>query len=232
MTTQVQHSITYRKQGYALAATSGSGLFNPHDYGIHPVALDTANWRGYLCQYSVSNGELHLEHLNVGLSEHDKAMAERGEGPVLFGQLPKLRRVTISAYNVGNNMQLEELTLDRGYDYNFQKLTVPFSGGLLLANDFISKFMGYMPAYHPAYEFKEVHELVFEKGRLIKEANHSRTMAEFRKKFANYVNARLEPVEWEMFDLDNEQKRAEERRVMEETIKDWMNQRLTFDYGW
>jgi hypothetical protein len=57
---------------------------------------------------------------------------------------------------------------------------VPFSGGLLLADDFIDELYVHM-GFHPAWKYREVHELVFLDGDLVLEADRSEQIAEFRQ---------------------------------------------------
>ena len=56
---------------------------------------------------------------------------------------------------------------------------VPFTGGLLLGDDFIQEMYVHM-GFHPAYKFRVVHELVFDAGQLTGEYDRSDQMAEFR----------------------------------------------------
>lgn len=57
---------------------------------------------------------------------------------------------------------------------------VPFTGGLLLGDGFIREMYDHM-GFHLAYKFREVHELVFNGGRLTEEHDRSTQMAEFRE---------------------------------------------------
>jgi hypothetical protein len=45
---------------------------------------------------------------------------------------------------------------------------------------------------HPAWKFRQVHELLFERGQVIKEADRSAEMAEFRQMLADRP---LEPTD-------------------------------------
>jgi len=60
---------------------------------------------------------------------------------------------------------------------------VPFTGGLLLGNGFIEELYEHM-GFHPAWKFREVHELVFREGQLQRAADCSEAADKFRKTFA------------------------------------------------
>ena len=178
MTAQISDTFRYRKKRRSLAGVNGSGLFEPSQQGVKAVGWSTACWRGFHCAYEVADRSLFLTQVNLGLSEEDRAAADRGEGPNLFGKL--LRRYTIRGHST--NLHTGEVkTSWESSDFMVDGLReiVPFSGGLLLGDGFIQKMYVHM-GYHPAYKFKVVHELVFDAGRLTEEHDRSAQMAEFR----------------------------------------------------
>ena len=178
MTAQISDTVKYREKPRAVAGINGSGLFDPAQHGVQPVTISTACWRGYHCTYEVADGSLFLTRLNIGLGEEDRSRAERGEGPVLFGQVP--RRYTERGHRV--NLRTNEVTTHwESSDFRIDNLreVIPFTGGLLLGADFIRAMYVHM-GFHPAYKFETVHELVFDAGRLVEEHDRSAQMAEFR----------------------------------------------------
>jgi hypothetical protein len=60
---------------------------------------------------------------------------------------------------------------------------VPFSGGLLLGNDFVKELYVHM-GFHPTWKFREVHELIFKEGLLERATDLSKPAADFRKTIA------------------------------------------------
>ncbi len=56
---------------------------------------------------------------------------------------------------------------------------VPFTGGILLADGFIQELYTHM-GFHPAWKYREVHELIFDKGILTEAHDRSAKMAEHR----------------------------------------------------
>jgi hypothetical protein len=153
MTAQISEQVGYRGKRHSIAGVNGSGLFDPSEHGIQPVTISTACWRGYHCTYEVAEGSLLLTSVTVGLDEEHRALAERGEGPRLFGKVP--RRYPV-----------------RGHVYDGLREVMPFTGGLLLADGFIRELYVHM-GFHPAWKFREVHELLFERGKVVKEADRS-----------------------------------------------------------
>src|SRR5262249_2281467 len=54
-----------------------------------------------------------------------------------------------------------------------------FTGAMLLADDYIQELWGMITP--DAYKYREVHELVFQDGKLVEEHDRSGTVAEFRQ---------------------------------------------------
>src|SRR5438093_278670 len=157
MTAQISDVVLYRAKPHSIAGINGSGLFDPTEHGLRPVPVSTACWRGYHCTYDVAGNTLLLRQVNIGLGEEDRALAERGDGPKLFGQVP--RRYTIH----GHSMDLSTGAVKSSWESNdflYSGLleVVPFSGGLLLGADFLWGLYVHL-GFHPAWKFREVHEL-------------------------------------------------------------------------
>lgn len=58
---------------------------------------------------------------------------------------------------------------------------MPFTGGLLLAQDFIRELYVHM-GFHPPWKYRVVHELSFTDGRLTAERDRSAAMEEIRQR--------------------------------------------------
>jgi hypothetical protein len=131
MTAQIRDKVHYREKSRSLAGKNGAGLFDPAQHGIRPVAISTACYRGYHCTYEVEGGALLLTEVHLGLSEKHKASAARGDGPRLFGKVP--RRYT----EHGGRMYLptgEVRTSWESSDFKIDGIRepIPFTGGLVL----------------------------------------------------------------------------------------------------
>jgi hypothetical protein len=179
MTAQISDSVLYRKKPRTIAGINGSGLFDPAEHGIRPVMISTACWRGYYCTYEVADESLFLIEVHLGLDERDATAAARGEGTKLFGIVP--RRYTEHGY-CQDVLTGQVTTSWESSDYKVDGIRepIPFTGGLLLGDRFIQTIYVHM-GFHPAYKFRDVHELVFDAGRLIGEHDRSAQMAEFRE---------------------------------------------------
>lgn len=179
MTAQISDTVLYHKKSCAIAGINGSGLFDPVQYGIKPVMISTACWRGYYCTYEVADTSLFLTQLNIGLSEADQSKAEQGDGLKLFGKIPTRYIEYGQLINLKKN---KTVTHWESSDFKIDGLRelIPFTGGLLLGDDFIREMYVHM-GFHPAYKFRTVYELVFDNGQLVEEHDRSSQMAQFRE---------------------------------------------------
>ena len=186
MTAQIPDSVEYRGDAYAIAGKNGGELFWPIAHGLLPLSGCTACWNGFVCAYAVHNRKLILDDLYVYLND---------PAPSLFGVTPK---------------KIE----NRLFDLVYEGLAhpIPYTGGLLLGADFIEELYVHM-RFHPAWKYREVHELVFREGELVQEADRSEQMAEFRRKLSDRP---LEPAA----DADQTE------------IKRWIEQCFSQKYGW
>jgi hypothetical protein len=179
VTAQISDRFHYRKKPRSLAGVGGSGLFDPARHGITPRMISTACRRGFHCGYEVGDDGLYLTEVHIGLGEEDAAAAARGDGPYLFGKVP--RRYTVHGHR--QDVRTGEVTTSwESWDFRVEGVRelVPFTGGLLLGDGFIRELYVHM-GFHPAYKFRVVHELVFDAGRLVEEHDRSAQMAEFRE---------------------------------------------------
>ena len=159
MTTQFSDRVEYRDQSWVLAWANGAGLFSPHQHGIEPAASCSACWHGYVCVYRVADRQLLLDRLALNLD---------GPPPVLFGVRPDPDRSKVPLFSA--------MYHDLGHP-------VHFSGGLLLGRerpDWPRPLLG----MHPAWRYREVHELVFAGGELTETTDCSAQLAAIRQEFA------------------------------------------------
>jgi hypothetical protein len=180
MTAQISDTFRYRGKPRSLAGINGTGLFDPAQQGVQAVGWSTACYRGFYCTYEVADGSLFLVQVNLGLSAEDRATATHGGEPKLFGKVPR-------RYPVGGKVKTSRESSE--FIVDGLREVVPFTGGLLLGDHFIQEMYVHM-GFHPAYKFREVHELVFDSGRLVEEHDRSAQMAEFRE---NLSSKSLEP---------------------------------------
>jgi hypothetical protein len=173
MTAQISDQFQFEGDAYALAGVCGSPLFDPVAHGFTPVANCSACWRGYVCGYAVDGQQLILDNLGIN-------HAEGGRRDVLPLPAPASFAYTPMGKNGGSDMF--------SLHYEGLHLPVPFSGGLLIANQFIREFYVHM-GFHPAWKYRRVHELIFENGRLLSHKDLSDEIASHRAQFANKEGA-------------------------------------------
>ncbi len=165
MTAQISDRFIYRDQDYSLAGVNGEGLFEPSQYGLRPVAMCSACWRGYPCTYVIRDNQLLLEQLGIS---HGLEGGQRGK---LTAPPPLNGRTAEAARGRGVSVF--------GHKYTGLALPIRFSGGLLLARDFIEELYVHM-GFHPAWKFREIHELILKDGQLSQAYDRSSEMAGLR----------------------------------------------------
>ena len=171
MTAQIADQVRHRGVEYKLAGVSGAGLFNPADHGLEPVAMSTACWRGYYCVYEVEDGHLRLAALHIRLDTQAEQRALDGEP--LLGVVPEPQYLAggsgDSAYRYLESLRVAP-----------PSFAVPYTGGLLLGDEFIRDLYVHM-GFHPAWKYRRVLELIFDRGALVRETDHSAAAEAFRR---------------------------------------------------
>ncbi len=154
MTAQVPDTLLYNDKPYDLTGMEGSGLPSPDDFGMQPVMMHTACYRGFYCTYVIRDEQLYLSGLTV--------RSESGEYPPVNGVHPQ-----IDPYGTGT--------------YEDIHLPVSFSGRLRLGGDFIQNEYIHMGFQSPS-AYKTVLELAFEGGHLVSVTDRCEEFARLRKK--------------------------------------------------
>jgi hypothetical protein len=77
-----------RCKPYSIAGINGSGLFDPIQQGIEPIAISTACWRGYHCVYVVADGAPLLTKLHIGLNPRHVRMSVHHFPTARAGAIP------------------------------------------------------------------------------------------------------------------------------------------------
>lgn len=178
MTVQISDTVRYESKSRTIVAVDGVGLFNPRDHGVEPFAFSTACHRGYHCVYLVDDESLYLTEIHIGLSRSDERATRLGRGPSLFGQVP--RRYVVHGHRQ-NLMTGESITSWESPTHRVGALREPvsFDGGLLVVAGLDQTMMSHVH-YHPIYRNEEVHELVFDRGRLLEARDLSTEAQAFR----------------------------------------------------
>ena len=168
MTAQVSDTVIYQGEKHVLAAFSDGEPFTPTEHGYRPFPSSTACWRGYLCEYQVREQGLYLHRLHVNHQEDDEETSAKNHPPRLNG----VEATASKSSHIGN--------------WTFEKvgLPIPYTGGLVVARGFIQSLYVHM-GFHPAWKYEQVHELIFESGRLTSATDLSERMAAIREQLGN-----------------------------------------------
>ncbi len=166
MTAQVPDYITYRRRSFDIAGINGTGLFDPESHGMTLESGLSSCWRGYVAYYTVHNRSLYLRKLEL-------AMLIPANGPPYLYGAP--RDPETGCYRNGVE-------------------PVPFTGGMLLGRDFVHELYVHM-GFAPAWKYREVHELEFECGRLLKATDRSDQIALVRANILDSRDALVGPAD-------------------------------------
>lgn len=170
MTAQMSDGFLLNDTKFSVAGINGKGLFNPEQFGLHPVGTCTACWRGYVCLYSLKDDKLLLDELELSLVDFNGQEVASTVGPAINGVEPSVPK---NEHAIFNNI------------YKNLNLNINFTGGLLIGREFIRELYVHM-GFHPAWKYREVFELVFEEGILREKRDMSKAMQEFRETMAKY----------------------------------------------
>jgi hypothetical protein len=163
MTAQIDDTLVLRGSRRAIAGQSSPGLFDPARLGLTPIAPCTACWRGYQAVFGLDGNRLVLGELHVNL-----------DGEVGGAGRPAINGVRPTGPGGGHDWF--------NHHYACLGLPVEYSGGLLLADGFIRELYVHN-GIHPAWKYRHVTELLFDRGVLTAELDRSALMAETRQRF-------------------------------------------------
>jgi len=172
MTAQFSDIVKYKGIDYRIGGVDGEGLFDPSRYGMKPVAWCSACWHGCNACYEVENQKLYLSRLKVCLTDISMGLKK----------VRKKRAPVIEGHKATDISHKEHDLFE--YSYDNMRLLVPFTGGLLLGTDFI-EHLHMHAGIQPAWKYRTVHELLFDKGHLTKASDVSQKIAVFRSKMKN-----------------------------------------------
>ncbi len=167
MTAQFSDIVFFREEEYALTDLQGDDLFHPSQYDMHPDSTCTACWKGFVASYAVKQDKLILKNLDINLEKSRKKYFWSSDNPEINDKKPS-----------------DGEALYGLFDYHFQDVDLPLSytGWMLIGEGFIQKLYVHMGT-HPAWKYKKVYKLEFEKGELVASHDVSKAMAGYRKKF-------------------------------------------------
>ena len=169
MTGQIPDTLIYNKSSYSIVGLKGEGLSTPLDFGLKPISPHTANWRGFITTYKITENCLIVHEMNVTVEDLKE------NPPLINGITPEIRKEGLSHLK-----------------YKNLKLKTHFTGKILIAKDFIDSMYVHMGFQSPL-SFKTVIELKISVGYLIEFINFSEIMKKYRKR--NISDGKLGPTE-------------------------------------
>lgn len=157
-TAQIPDIIIFRGEKYDLIGLAGGQLFKPQNFGMEPVPLHTACWRGFYSTYVIKDKLLFLQKMTTSI--------KNGNYKPINKILPQL--------------------VNNRHEYQNVNLLVPFTGKLRIAKDFIRDYYIHM-GFQKASAYKIVIDLSFEDGKLENINDRSfeveRMRGEFKKRY-------------------------------------------------
>ncbi len=157
MTGQMADTLQYLNDEFNITGVKGEGLFHPEDVGLTPYSNCTACWRGYVASYAIDDDELHLAGLLVNAKEKG----------IINGI--KAERLTESLFT---------------HQFSHLDIKIPFSGSILIGNDFIQSMYVHMGFQKPI-TYEKVIELKFKNGNLLSSEDISLKIKEIRESIKN-----------------------------------------------
>jgi hypothetical protein len=140
MTAQISDTFIFRGDKYSLIGIKGGGLITPEVFGMKPLMIHTACYRGYYATYELTNKALYLRELTLNEANQNYLPIEgirptKGES-------------------------------ESAYTYHDLNVVVPFTGKIRLAKDFIEKLYVHM-GYQKPTAFKTVLDITLKKGQTV-----------------------------------------------------------------
>jgi len=167
-TGQRSDEFYFQNRSYSLIGLKGK-LITPMQFGMETVPSNTSNWRGYFSVYTIVDGQLLLSKITIN-AKNEKYLPINGIEPDL--------EATKSCFLRGN----EEICSSDGGVYIDVDFPVPLNGKIRLGSGFIRGLYVHMGFQKPS-AFKEVVDLEFKSGKLIKIIDRSKDAALIRGRF-------------------------------------------------
>ena len=177
-----------------LASAFGADqFFDPRVFGVYPTSVSSACWRGYQAVFTVFRTQLILTSFHASFYKKPKNSGSKYRSL----RLPKI-----------NGVSPRRRVKDCSFNNNYSGLNYPinYTGGLLIGQGFIQRLHGLI-AFHSAWKFKTVFELIFENGTLISETDRSRFMVDYRRQVLRESNdSTMERLDFAFSEIDQSYK--------------------------
>lgn len=188
MTAQIGDHYFGNKKEYTAVALSVPMNFKPQNYGLEPQSCCTACWRGYWCEYNITEDGLFLQNFYMNNSK---------------GNYPDLNGVSVSpvSYHEVIRLDLKRKTeaIAQAEDYMGHRkyedimMRIPYTGRMLVGRKFLSRYYIHM-GFHRSWSYEELREFIFENGYLKGTIDHSDMAQKIREEIES---KKLKPVNTE-----------------------------------
>lgn len=170
MTIQTNDQILFCNEQYNVL--SGDEFFNPYEYGIRQFyGINTAIYKGYLCEYKVKNNQFYLDNLHLSLSTY--FIDKNSNKEVLIKKAtPPLNSVFVKEFDNGPLSHI----------YENVNLKINYTGHLILAKNYIPPPHDYNMAPRDIYDYERVIKVDMKFGNIINVIDVSYEMLDMRKK--------------------------------------------------
>lgn len=118
MTGQIGDSYRIQDDAYTIVAMSEKMNFSPEIYGLVPLAVCTACWAGYWCDYVIEDTKIILKNLYINCKDE---------------QYPPFNGVAVTK-------EKEEFEYLGHHMYQNVNLVMEYTGRIVIGKDFIQKY--------------------------------------------------------------------------------------------
>lgn len=158
MTVQINDFVQCENKDYEVVSFSDPLSFSPVEYGITPKGFSTICFRGYMCEYLISNEEIVLKNFYIN--------CENDVYPEINGVVPVIEK---------------DYVLFKGYHYyEGVNIKISYTGKILVGKDLISKYI--VPCkFQEGFVYRKLYEVVFDKGIRVDVKDRSKEAKKLRK---------------------------------------------------
>ena len=161
MTAQIGDIYRYKRKEFSIVALSAPIQFDPKDYDLEPHTSSTACWRGYWCEYNITDEKLFLQNLYLFNAD---------------GKYPPLKGIEISpqeyeecVFYRHNSKKRKKTKMPKHMGHRvYENINIPISytGKILLGDEFLDEYYVHM-GFQRGWAYQRLVELIFENGNLV-----------------------------------------------------------------
>jgi hypothetical protein len=155
MTGQIADTFIYKGERYDIIGLVGGDLVTPEQFGMIPLGVCSACWRGFYVTYELTSRGLYLRKLSLRVENEDYKPID--------GVMP--------------------VDDDWHKSYNNLRVRVAFTGKIRIAKDFIQERYVHMGFQMPT-AYKTVHDVTLKDGKVLDILDRSYEVEKLREEAA------------------------------------------------